>query len=317
MARVLRPFTGGQYGLEIEDESGNNIPVGFVVGIDGGHFKADEVKWMVGYENYKAGKFPGKSKVEDITITLGMANSEAFWDWIKESLDNKPTRRSGAIIAYDFKRKERQRRNFHDAIISEIGFPALDSASKQSAYLTVKLSPETIDFDESNKGTKITTNSAQNEMQKQKMWLSSNFAFELDMFQGDPSLKSAKIEAFTVKQNVVSNPVGNRLDTPKYPSRLEMPSIQVSFSASNVKPWYDWFNDSVINGKIQNQQTTGSITYYASDGENTELMRLDLDGVGLTALEFDKHEAAKEGIMRVKASLFVKSITLATGDGNV
>src|SRR3989442_15037447 len=122
MARHLRPFTGGQFALELE-ENGQNIAVGYVVGIDGGSFKSEEVKWMVGYDNYVAGKFPGKPKVEDITLTLGMANSPSFWDWVKASLDNQPTRRSGAIVAYDFKRRERQRRTFQRALISEIGFP--------------------------------------------------------------------------------------------------------------------------------------------------------------------------------------------------
>jgi phage tail-like protein len=316
MAKHLRPYTGGQFALELEDGGGNSVPVGFLTAIDGGHFKSDEVKSMVGYDNYLVTKFPGKPKYDDITLTLGMATSPGFWNWIKASLNNKPERRSGAIVVYDFKKRERQRRTFTNALLSEIGFPALDASSKASANMTIKISPESLTWDEPS-NEKAGPFGGQNEVPKQKMWLASNFAFELEKFKGDKRLRHAKIEAFTIKQAVVSNPIGMFLETPKEPSRLEMPGIQVTFSQSNADPWVDWYNKAVVKGNFPDQLTTGSITYYASDGEKTELMTVHLDGVGLTSLEFDKLEAHRDGIARVKASLYIDSLKLDMGDGTV
>ena len=47
MAQMLRPFTGGQFMLELDGS-----PVGFVTSVDGGHFKADEVKYQTGVGEY-------------------------------------------------------------------------------------------------------------------------------------------------------------------------------------------------------------------------------------------------------------------------
>src|SRR5690242_8726516 len=110
MTRVQRPFTGGQFALELD---GN--PVGFLSSIDGGHFKSDEVKYQSGHGKHLGvvTKYPGKPKYEDITFTVGMANSPSFWDWVKATVDKKmPERRNGAIVVYDYKHRERQRRTF-------------------------------------------------------------------------------------------------------------------------------------------------------------------------------------------------------------
>ena len=60
MARVLRPFTGGQFALELDGNA-----VGFLNSVDGGHMKSEEVKNLVGFENYLVTKYPGKPKFED------------------------------------------------------------------------------------------------------------------------------------------------------------------------------------------------------------------------------------------------------------
>src|SRR3954453_2529853 len=100
MAQMLRPFTGGQFMLELDGS-----PAGFVTSIDGGHFKADEVKYQTGVGEYLnlVTKYPGKPKYEDITFTIGMVNAPDFWKWVKATVENKPERRNGAIVVYDYK----------------------------------------------------------------------------------------------------------------------------------------------------------------------------------------------------------------------
>ena len=45
----------------------------------------------------------------------------------------------------DFDRKERERATFTDAVVTEIGFPALDAASKDAFVLTVRIAPERVE----------------------------------------------------------------------------------------------------------------------------------------------------------------------------
>ena len=51
----------------------------------------------------------------------------------ESEIEGKPQRRNGALVGYDFDFHERSRRSFRDGLIAEIGFPALDAASKNSA----------------------------------------------------------------------------------------------------------------------------------------------------------------------------------------
>jgi phage tail-like protein len=312
MGKALRPFTGGQFALELD---GN--PVGFLNSIDGGHFKSDEVKYQAGIAEYLnvVTKYPGKPKFEDISFTVGMATSPSFWDWVKSTVDKKlPERRNGAIVVYDFKHRERQRRTFFNALISEIGFPALDATAKSTATMTIKISPERIKFEEGDGSSRGQVSYGQNELKKQKLWLTSNFVFGLDRFKGDESLRHAKIEAFSIKQAILNNPIGRMLETHKYGGGVETPGLQVSFPQSQAKPWMDWYDKSVRHGNYIGELTNGSISYYASDG-TTLLMTLNLYNVGLTSLEFEKLEAHKEGIAKIKASLYVEAMELKTGDG--
>jgi phage tail-like protein len=300
------PYFGGRFVMEFDDKKA----VGFVTSIDGGHFKADPIASMVG-DSFTVTKYPGKPKYEDITVTVGMAMAPAFWKWVKASLDNKPERRNGALVGYDFNNCERSRRTFKNALISEIGFPALDGSSKNQGLLTIKFSPEGFEFAKGD-GSALKPAQANNEVTKQKMWLTSNFRVNLEKFKNDDSLRKAKVEAFAVKQNIITNNVGPELESRKEIGRLELPLIQVSFAESDAEHWMDWYKKSVVGGVPD--ETTGAITFLASN-QKDELMRLELDGVGLTSLEVEKYEAMKEGIARVKATLYVTGLKLVSGSG--
>jgi len=306
-----KPYTGGRFTFEFDDKQS----AGFVSAIDGGHFKSDPVTSLQG-SDFHITKYAGKAKYEDITITVGAAMSPAFWRWIAASLENKPERRNGALVGYDFNHHERSRRSFYGALISEVGFPALDAASKSGAALTVKISPEHIEYKKGD-GSKLSGGQAQDQMAKQKKWLTSNFRFELEKFKGDDSLRLAKIEAFSVKQNIIANPVGTEKHTRKEVGRLELPQIVVTFPESAVEPWLKWYDTAVAKGDRKDQYTTGMIAYHGSDPAKTELMRIELAGVSLLSVEIDKYEAHKEGIASAKATLNVEQLTLKPGKGTV
>ena len=306
-----RAFTGGKFTLELDQRES----VGFVNAIDGGHFKsAGQLASMVGADNYVT-KYSGKPQYDDITITVGTAMSPAFWKWVQASLDYKPQRRNGALVGYDFNLKERTRRSFYGALIAEIAFPALDASTKTGAALNIKITPERMDFKDGD-GSDLKASQAQNQMAKQKMWLSSNFRFELDKFKGDATLRNCKIDSFTVKQNVITNPIGTEMDTRREVGRLELPNLVVTFPESGVKPWMDWFDKAVAKGNRADQLTTGFISYLAGDGD-TELLRIDLGGISLLSLEIDKYEAGKESIANVKATLNVETMALKAGEGTI
>jgi tail tube protein gp19 len=306
----IKAYAGGRFALELDQRQ----PAGWIGSIDGGHFKSQAVSSMVGADRYVT-RYAGKPTYDDITISVGAAMSPPFWAWVQASLDGEPQRRNGAIVGYDFDLCERTRRTFAAALISEIQFPALDSTSKNPANISIKMSPEHIQYDKAN-GTKLSPSQAKDEGTKQKMWLSNNFRFTLDRFKGDESLHNAKVESFTVKQNIIQNPIGYELETRKEVGRLELPNLVVSFPESLAHGWFDWFNTAVVQGDRGKQYTTGAIHYLSQD-MRTELMRIDFDGVSLLSLDIDKLEAGREAIAQVKATLNIEGIKLSTGQGTV
>ncbi len=310
MADLKKAYTGGRFAFEFDDKR----PAGFVSGIDGGQFKADAVVYQQGAD-FHVTKYAGRAKYDDVTINVGAAMSPSFWKWVASSLDGKPQRRNGALVGYDFNFCERSRRSFYSALISEVGFPALDAASKNTATLTIKITPEHIDY-KAGDGHKLSGGQAQDQMTKQKRWLTSNFRFLLDRFKASDAMRSVKVEAFTVKQNIIDNPVGSEKYARKEVGRLDLPQIVVTFPESQIEDWMKWWDQSVAKGDRKDQYTTGVITYYGSD-MSTELMHVELAGVSLLSVELDKYEAGKEAIATAKATLNIEGLTLKTGEGTV
>lgn len=311
MAEARTTYTGGRFTFEFDDRR----PAGFVTGIEGANFKADPVVYQRGADSLVT-SYAGRAKYDDITITVGAAMSPLFWKWVSASLAGRPERRNGALVGYDFDFNERTRRSFFDGVIAEIGFPALDAASKNAATMSIKITPEYIKYDKASGNRLEGGGQAQDQMKKQKMWLTSNFRFSLDRFKNTDSLRNVKVEAFTVKQNVLDNPVGSEKYARKEFGRLDLPQIVATFPESQMKTWMEWWDESVAQGNRKDKQTNGVITYYASD-QKTELMHVEISGASLLSLEVDKYEAHKEGIATAKATLTIEGLTLKTGAGNV
>ena len=310
MADDRKTYTGGRFTFELDDRKS----AGFVNSIDGGAFKADVVQYQQGGDGYVS-RYAGRAKYDDITVTVGAAMSPAFWKWVESSLARKPQRRNGALVGYDFDFKERSRRSFFGALIAEIGFPGCDATAKNASTLSIKITPEEIKYQKGD-GHALTDSQAQDQVTKQKRWLSSNFKFSLDRFPDPNAMRAVKVDGFTVKQNVMDNAVGNETHARKEAGRLELPPIVVTFPEYQMKDWMDWWDKSVGLGDRKDQYTTGVLTYLASD-TRSELMHIEFAGVSLASVELDKSEAHKEGIATAKATLNIEGLTLVTGAGTV
>ena len=86
---------------------------------------------------------------------------------------------------------------------------------KISAMLTVRCAPEYTRRRKSAKGENTKFSKG-----VQKKWLASNFRFEMGSL---PCNYVSRIEPFTVKQSVQSDPVGERRDYLKEPSQRGVP----------------------------------------------------------------------------------------------
>src|ERR1051325_9112296 len=102
--------------------------MGFLRSVDGGGLTTD-------IQTYQQGAIAdlwrqvGRPKFGDISLQVGMGMSKVFYGWIADFFQRKLTRSSGAVVGADFNYRERSRRTFEDALISEVQMPTLDGSS--------------------------------------------------------------------------------------------------------------------------------------------------------------------------------------------
>ncbi|MCI0439288.1 MAG: phage tail protein, partial [Chloroflexi bacterium] len=304
-----RGFTGGRFVLTLD----NSEVQGFVQSVDGGNIKAEVVTEQVGPDSSQR-KHLATLKYEDITIEVGMGMGKALYQWIEDSLDQRYTRKNGAIVAADFDYGAMSVREFYNALITEVGFPALDAASKDAAYMTIKMSPETIVYKDTSSAGDI--QGAVSLTKAQKQWLPSNFRFTL----GDlPTSRVNKIDAFTIKQSVARDEIGDARDYLREPGKLEIPNLKLTISAADIQPWYVWFEDFVIKGNAtQDKELSGSITLLGPDLKE-ELATIELKQVGIFSLGLEPQDANQDAFARFKVELYVEQMSFqysvaASGD---
>jgi phage tail-like protein len=298
-----RSYTAGKFALDL-----NGDFAGWIQSMEGGQATADVVTEKLGSDLIWHKHIAGV-KYEDITVNCGTAMSKSFYEWVQSSMDHKVTRFDGALIVADFNYKEVSRMNFFQALVTEVGFPALDAASKDAAKMTVKFAPE-----KTRKVTK-TGGAIKGEIGKgqQKKWLPANFKLVIDGLD-DACKHVNKIEALTVKQKVVENPVGEMRDYEKEPAHIEFPNLVITCSEAYADKIYAWHEDFVINGNNDNsKEKTGSLQYLSSDLK--PLFTLDFMGLGIFKMTPEKVEAASENIARVKVEMYCEQIKFkAEGD---
>jgi hypothetical protein len=180
----------------------------------------------------------------------------------------------GAIVAATPNLEARTRHEFQDALLTEIGFPACDGASKDASFFTLRVAPAKVDV-------KDADGSALPAVQKQKLWQASAFRFTLGNL---PCKRVAKIDAFTVKQKAAAPPEGDQRDPVKHPAKIEIPDLRVAISLADVGPWSDWAETFIARGKNSDaDELTGSIEYLDPSLKGV-LGKVDLVHVGLVGL---------------------------------
>jgi len=296
-----RAFGAGKYGIELD-----GIMAGWLHSGEGGHATSDVVVEKLGPDHI-ARKHIGGVKYEDITVTCGTGMSKGFYNWIKDSFDHKHSRKNGALIAANYDFKELTRLTFYNALVTEIGMPALDAASKDAAKMTIKFSPEYTRFSSVAGGGASISGKYAADAKIQKKWLPANFRLKIRTLEV-PCLKVNKIEALVIKQKVTENPVGEQRDYQKEPTSVETPNLVVTFPESSSKEFYDWHEDFVIKGNNgQDKELDGSLEYLTPNLQEV-LFTLNFFNLGIFKCTPDKIESHSDNIRRVKAEMYCEEI---------
>jgi len=301
MAIAQRGYVAGKYGVELD-----GIMAGWVWSAEGGHATSDVVVEKLGPDHIQKKHIAGV-KYEDITVSCGTGMSKGFYEWIKASFDHKYGRKNGAIIAADYDYNEHSRLTFYNGLITEVGFPALDAASKDAAKMSIKFAPEYTRVTTTTGGPSVSGSKYSIDAKVQKKWLPANFRFRVDGFD-ENCKKINKVEAIVVKQKVVENPVGELRDYEKEPAVLEIPNVVITFPESHSEQFYQWHEDFVIKGNNgDDKEKNGSLEFLTPNLQEV-LFRIDFMHMGIFKLTPEKVESASENIRRLKAEMYCEDM---------
>ncbi|HLN64027.1 MAG TPA: phage tail protein [Symbiobacteriaceae bacterium] len=264
LAANERGNASGKFALELD-----GVIVGFVQEVDGGHAVADVVTEKLGGD-WLVRKHIGNVKYEAIALKIDASLARPFYDWIKASLDGKHERKSGSIIYLDREGNEVERLSFTGGLLTEIGMPALDAASKDAAKMTIKIAPEYTRRSASEPKPVVVPAT-------QKKWLPANFRLRIDGLE-EPCARVNKIEAIVVKQRTLET--GETWwDPSDLTFALENPLYQDG-GMSGVNPLYE-AQDQTLGASAdgKGQERTGTLEYLAEDGR--PIFTLSFGGLGV------------------------------------
>ncbi len=298
-AQTSKSYTAGHFELMIDGHKTST----FLKSVDGGWAKGNFTDDPMGGDN-KRSKHLSTVDVDPMSIEFGMSGASQVLEWIQGSWNRKWTRRNGQITHANFNLKQTFEHWFYNALITETTFPPLDGASKEGAYIKVKIQPETV----VTKTLPATTPTQSDYSVKQKLWQPSAFRFTLD--QMDELQYANKIEAFTIKQGIKKNYTGADRFPEIEPTKVEFPNITGTIALGYADKLLQWHHDYIVTGKKDHQaQMSGALEYLSPDRKSV-IFRINLFNVGLASAQVVQATANQDQIKRVKFDMFVGSMTL-------
>jgi hypothetical protein len=189
-------------------------------------------------------------------------------------------------------------RQFTNALLTETTIPAMDGASREPAYITLKFAPEFI------RSVKASGKVTADYKMEQKIFLPSNFILKID---GLDCSKVTKIESFTVKQGVASKDIGSARDSQKEPGKLEFPNLKITMAETAAQSFIDWHETFVIKGiNDESKEKKGSLTLL-SPNRQKELLKIEFFNMGIFRIQPDT--TGTDQIKRVTVELYVERMT--------
>lgn len=271
-----------------------------VKSVDGGHAKTELVTHQV---NTKDGavRQAGKRKHEDVKIVVGLSNTNHIWNWVKSFVDGECTRHNGALIAADYNYCEQARREFSNALIASVDFPKFDAKDKNSATVTLTISPEAIKYSPPKEGGKLAATDSAN---SQLFMKSSEFEVAFVGMPESATARIAKVDGFSIKTKIIEYHVGTSLAPIKLAGKLEWPNISMYVPEADSGPFVELMQKQ-LDG-LQHERQEASLTYF--DNGHKPKGTFEFHGCTIISVAADKHDTANEEMRLVKVEMGVESI---------
>jgi hypothetical protein len=270
MASDGRSYVTGYFQLTLD-----GIDVGIVQKVSGGNISADRVELHDSPE---------------LAFQAGLSMGQPVKDWVEGSLAGNYMRKSGELRVADAQRKVKQVIEFEDALITEIGFPALDASGKEPAYLTVAFAARSKRVKPGDGALIQAPSSA-----AQSMFRPENFRLTIGGLEA-VCAKVSKVDAIRIKQSVVSKRASNGRDYELIPGKLEMPKLTFTVDAKAAD-------------LTATQEKTGLLEFLDATRQKA-LLTLELEGLGLVGVKAAERSNNEDKIASVTAEMYCEAIKI-------
>jgi hypothetical protein len=297
VASNQRGYTAGRFMVELDGAA-----AGFAETVDGGDVFADVVEEQAGADDV-VHKHIGGVRFDDLELAVGSNMSAAFYDWIADTLKRKHVRKDGAVSFQDYTGAERERLTWQAGLLSAIGFPEVDAASRDAANLTVTIAPE-LTRHAKGSGSKSTVKGESG----QKKWLASNFRLTID---GVDCTHVRKVGALTVVQAIAESAVGESRDVEKEPAALRIPNLVVSVAEAHAADFLSWHDDFVVKGNNDDShEREGRLEFLGANRQDV-LFTLSFRGLGIFRVARLKTASGAAAIATVEARMYCEELEFA------
>jgi len=290
-----RSFVSGKFALDLEGS-----PAGLISSIAGGFASGNVVSEADSPDFFFKKHLEDPPGYSDITIQCGTNMSPAFYQWLKNTLSGAYPLHNGAILALDYQNKVLRRLEFVNAQITRITFPRVDAASKDTATLTVTLTPASTFA--GTKGVIYNPGSAPTA----KKWVASNFKLTI---VGLDTTHITSIEAIDIPIPLAPPPDLACLVCVPIPPRIDFPQVQVALSETYATTWSAWDETFVISGQHTDADEKSATLDYL-DATLHPLVSLNLTGLGIISVSNDPAAAGNQTVSVVRATMYSEKIAM-------
>jgi hypothetical protein len=289
-----RTYTAGRFALDVD-----GFNVGYLKKFSGLAMEADIATNDLGPDNIQK-KHVANIKWTPGKATVGIGMGKGMYDWIKAAFHKGYVTKNGTFTSADFNYKAQSSLTFQNGLITGITSPKLDGSSKDAAYFDIEFEAEMVRWAKGG-GEDIRGKIGP----KQKQWLCSNFAFELD---GLPCDRVATVDSFTWKCAVASDMLGICRENTKHPCKVTVPDLKISVSYADHQAWADAARKWFIDGHCREEdERNGRIMFLGPQMDRGKpIGEVTLQNVGFKKFSDEDAEANSEKIKRFNVELYVE-----------
>jgi hypothetical protein len=239
---------------------------------------------------------------EDIAIQCGNNMSPAFYLWIQQALAGQTPRRNGGILTTNTGNQIIDRKEFSDAVVTEVAFPALDRSANTFVSLGVKITPTQLSYQSGGGQMALPTKG------KPVAWLASSFRITIDGLE-QACAHVVRVESLVWKQLISQGQIDKpRLERPAA-GHIQTPNLTLTLPQAQAGPFTQWFHQFVIQGQASDSaERSGTLEFLATDLQ-TILFTLNFGQLGIFRMS-PVRQSPTNPVPLVKVELYCETMQL-------